>query len=190
MNILTEFLPEAVEIDGETYDLDTDFRTGIDVMMAFEDAELTLQEKAAIMVRLLYKQLPDNIEEACRLAVKFLNCGEKSKECDEGESPDRLYSFDRDARYIYSAIKQSHGVDLESVPYLHWWKFCYMFLDLNKDSFFTQIIDLRRKYLQGKLNKEERELYTSLRDILEMPQYIAPEQLAAKGEFMRLLNGD
>ncbi len=189
MNILTECLPEAVEIDGKIYDLDTDFRTGLDIMIAFEDPELTRQEQMSIMVRLLYKELPDNLDEACRLAVKFLNCGEDAKGDGGGETQDRLYGFEKDAKYIYSAIQQSHGVDLNSVAYLHWWKFSYMFLDLGRECFFTRLIDLRKRRLAGKLTREEQEYCNSIRDILDLPQYISPETKAVGDEFMRLLNG-
>lgn len=187
MNVLTEPLPEAVEIGGVIYDLDTDFRTGIDIMLAFEDPELTAYEKIAVMVGLIYKEVPENAEEAAKLAVKFLNRGEADEDGGVRESPDRLYSFEKDAKYIYSAIQQSHGVDLTSVAYLHWWKFSYMFLDLDPDCMFMRMIDLRRKRLNGKLAKEEQQLYDSLRDILDLPQYVSLEQKAVGDEFMRLL---
>lgn len=189
MNILTDYLPEAVEIDGIVYDLDTDYRTGIDIMIAFEDPELTTSEKMAVMVRLLYKEIPDNMEQACGLAVKFLNYGEEDKG-DGGNGPqERLYSFEKDAKYIYSAIQQSHGIDLNSVANLHWWKFCFMFLDLREDCLFRQILDLRGKQLKGKLTAEERRAWAERADILELPQYVSPEARDAQDEFMRLLNG-
>ena len=54
MNILIDQLPEAVEIDGVEYSINTDYRTAILIMMAFEDEALTAQDKAIIMLRLLY----------------------------------------------------------------------------------------------------------------------------------------
>lgn len=190
MNVLTDYLPEAVEIDGKVYDLDTDFRTGIDIMIAFEDPELITNEKMAVMIHLLYKGIPENLEEACRQGIKFLDCGEEVREgSSTGSEPDRLYSFAKDSRYIYSAIKQSHGIDLEEVEYLHWWKFSYMFLDLREDCLFRQIIDLRQRRLRGKLTVEERNAWAERADILELPEYISPEEKAAGDEFMRLLNG-
>lgn len=192
MNILADYLPEAVEIDGETYDLNTDFSTGVNIMIAFEDADLTLREKMAVMVQLLYKDIPDNMEEACRLAVKFLNCGEEETSEAEPttEESDRLYSFGKDAKYIYSAIQQSHGIDLESVPNLHWWKFSYMFLDLDQDCMFMRIIDLRRKRREGKLSKEEEKVYSALRHILDLPQQVSSDQKLVADEFMHLLNDE
>ncbi|MDJ0305393.1 bacteriophage Gp15 family protein [Dehalobacter sp.] len=188
MNILTEQLPTAVEIDDVVYDLDTDFRTCLNIILAFEDPELTSYEKQMVMLELLYKEIPENINEACRLGVKFLDCGEDPEtEETHSDGAGRLYSFNQDAKYIYSAIKQSHGVDLEIVDYLHWWKFCYMFLDLREDCFFHRLIHLRRQKNLGKLTKEEKELYYRIQDIVDVPEVRTTEEQIVASEFMRLL---
>lgn len=191
MNILIEQLPTAVEIDGDIYELNTDFRTCLSIILAYEDPELTINEKHGVMLELLYKEIPDNADEACRLGVKFLNCGDDPEEetgSDDGIG--RLYSFDKDAIYIYSAIKQSHGIDLDEVDYLHWWKFSYMFLDLKEDCFFNRLIHLRRQKKLGKLTKEERELYYKIQDIVDLPEVYSEEEQSRIDEFMRLLNSN
>lgn len=112
------------------------------------------------MLRLLYKEIPPDTQKACELAVYFLNCGEE-KEGEAGSPARRIYSFAKDAKYIYSAIRQTHGIDLETVKYLHWWKFCYFFLDLDPDCMFQQMLHLRQQKQQGKLTKEERRCITA-----------------------------
>jgi hypothetical protein len=190
MNILTEQLPTAVEVDGTIYELDTNFRTCLSIVLAFEDPELTDWEKQLVLLQLLYREIPENLQEACRLGVKFLDCGE-DQETGKGnvDVAGRLYSFGQDAKYIYSAIRQSHGVDLETIDYLHWWKFCYMFLDLREDCFFHRLIHLRRQKNLGKLMKEEKEMYYKIRDIVDLPEVRTTEERAVADEFMRLLNG-
>lgn len=182
MNVLADKFPTSIEIDGKEYELNTDFRVGLNIMLAFEDLELTGQEKNLVMLRSLYKEIPPDPLKACELAVFFLDCGEGA---DEGTAPaKRVYSFSRDAKYIYSAIRQTHGIDLEAVEHLHWWKFCYLLLDLDQDSFFQQIIYLRRQKQRGKLTKEERETCMRLHDILELPEQKDQEAGAAEREFM------
>ncbi len=190
MNILIEQLPSAVEIDGEIYELNTDFRTCLSIILAYEDLELTIHEKHGIMLQLLYKEIPDNTDKACKLGVKFLNCGEDQEGVSDSDGIGRLYSFEKDAVYIYSAIKQSHGIDLEEVDYLHWWKFSYMFLDLKEDCFFNRLIHLRRQKKLGKLTKEERELYYKIKDIVDIPEARTSEEQSVADEFMRLLNSN
>lgn len=189
MSYLIDRFPEAVRIDGETYPLNTDFRVGIRIMMAFEDAKLTDFEKQAVMCGLLFQKMPPDFHRACMAAVKFLDCGEEpSKGDDERPHSDRVYSFTKDAKYIYSAILQTHGVDLQTVEHLHWWKFCAMFGDLREDSAFQNIVSLRRRASKGKLTKEERQAWYEMQDILSLQERAPdPERDAALAEFDRLM---
>lgn len=104
MNILTDDLPVSVVIDDKVYALNTDYRTGLTIMEAFEDQGLTDQEKALVMLELLYPEVPRNIGEAQRKALWFLNCGEPAIASDNNQPEERRYSFTQDARYIYTAI--------------------------------------------------------------------------------------
>jgi len=181
MNTLLDQFPTAVEIDNVEYEINSDFRTCLKIILAFEDLELTIIEKQAIMLDLLYKQLPPDKLKAIDIAIKFLNCGDTGT--NQSFNNERLYSFQKDARYIYSAIKQTHGVDLETVGYLHWWKFCYMFLDLNEDCFFIRIIGYRQKRNQNKLTQEERKYCNSIKDILDLQPDVSTDDQAVLDKF-------
>lgn len=187
MNVLIDTLPTAVEIDGKEYKLNADFRTGIKIMTAFEDNELTDFEKQSVMLELLYKEIPPNIKKAQEMAVKFLNCGEVSKaDSDSEQDSGRLYSFTQDAKYILSAVKQTFGVDLETSD-MHWWKFSYMFLDLDENCFFCKLIYLRKQKTRGKLTKEEKEWYYSIREIVDLPKSYTTEEQQLINDFMAKL---
>ncbi len=187
MNVLLDKLPTVAEIDGEEYELNTDFRNCLNIILAFEDPELTLREKYAVMLELLYKDAPENTQKALELALLFLSCGEVDEE--EPADTERVFSFEKDSRYIYSAVQQTHNVDLNNVGYLHWWKFCYMFNDLSENCFFTKLVDLRSRKNKGKLTKEEREYCTKIHKIIELPKVETQEEKIAKNKFMELLNG-
>lgn len=191
MNILLEKFPTKTIIDGKEYKLNTDFRNCLKIILAFEDEELLMEDKIWITLKNLYgDNVPKNIQVAFEKAVLFLDCGEISNSNSKGaKNETRMYSFEKDAKYIYSAIKQTHGIDLDTVEYMHWWKFVYLFLDLNKECFFCKMLDLRRKKKKGKLSKEERILYRNLYDILEIKtskKYTKEEQKEID-EFMNLL---
>lgn len=186
MNALIERLPTVAEINDVEYELDTDFRTSLKIILAFEDVELTTQEKNLIMLRLLYmNNIPQNIEKASELAALFLNCGDTEKEGPtQGK---RVFSFEKDSQYIYTAINQTYGIDLENVPYLHWWKFCMMFKDLKENCFFTRLCDLRNRKYKGKLTKEEKEYCYKISDIIDLPEPRTSEEIQAENEFMAKL---
>ncbi|MCQ5130294.1 bacteriophage Gp15 family protein [Butyricicoccus faecihominis] len=185
MNALSDRFPDAIEIDGREYEINSDFRDCLTIILAFEDNELTDEEKQAVMLTRLYKTIPPNLTEACEMAVLFLNCGDTRQRDTEPHA--RLYSFAHDADYIWSAYYQSYGVDLESINHLHWWKFCYMFTDLSEESFFQRMIYLRRRKRDGKLSNEERQAYSQLHDILELPMQKDTEWQEIESEFMRKL---
>ena len=184
MSVLTEALPVSVEVEGRRYPINSDYRVCLRIMEAFEDDTLTNEEKQLVMLRLLYKDVPPNVAGACEAAMNFLNGWTTAAGNDDGT---RRYSFSKDARYIFTGVLQTHGMDLEKIEYLHWWKFCYLFMDLREDCFFSRLIYYRTRLEKGNLTQEEREYCDSIRDILDLPK--PPEDTTVEDEFMRLLRG-
>lgn len=187
MNQLMNKFPTKIRLGNDILEINTDFRECLNIITMLEDNDLTKQDKIELMLELLYKDTSkinqDNIEEAVKKAVLFLDADENKKNNDSDEEydikPKRVYSFTQDAKYIYSSIKKSHDVDLETIGYLHWWKFVYYFFDLDEKSFFSQMIYLRSQRNKGKLTKEEKIVYANLEDILELEdnkQYTEEEQ--------------
>ncbi len=198
MNVLVDKFPTKVRLNEEIHELNTDFRVGLNIMLLYEDKTLNDYEKTDIMLELLYKkEIPIELREmAVEKAMLFLNAEDNKKsKSDDGKydiKPKRVYSFTQDAKYIYSAIKKSHGVDLENIEYLHWWKFVYYFLDLDEKSFFSQMVYLRNQKNKGKLTKEEKVVYANLEEVLELEnneQYTKEEQEAID-RFMSRLEKD
>lgn len=185
MNLLVDELPEAVEIDGQEYEINTDFRACLRVILAFEDGELTTFEKQMVMLSNLYPVQPENTRAALELGMKFLNGGEEAEK-DEDEKP-RLYSFDQDGNFIFAAFKQTHGVDLATEP-LHWWKFLSLFMDLGAETTFCSIVGLRKRIKSGKASKEERKAYRDMRDVIDLPEQDThtSEEKERAAEFFRL----
>lgn len=166
MSILTDDLPTAVEVNGQELSISTDFRTCIQAVVATEDGDLTNAEKCLVMLRLMYGDGVDFTQEHLDTAAVFLNGGEVRGD----EEPDgvRLFSFEKDARLIFAAFKQTHGVDLE-VESMHWWKFMALFSDLGADTVFCTLVGLRKRVKTGVATKEERELALALGDAFDVP---------------------
>jgi len=133
-------------------------------MADFENPEFDQDEKGYLMLNRLYRDLPDDrdgefYQEALSKATKFLNAGDETGQETEGKP--RLYSFDKDARLIYSAFSQTHGVDLQTAD-MHWWRFIALFMDLGADTAFNSMVNLRKRYHEGKLTDEEKKLVARL----------------------------
>ncbi|MCI8575775.1 MAG: hypothetical protein HFI09_04825 [Bacilli bacterium] len=182
MNPLIDKLPTKIKVGNEVIDINADFRNCLQIILAYEDNDLTIQEKHLIMVQRLYKVIPGDIEQAILQGIKFLNCGETSQNTSEKR---RVYSFSKDAKYIYSAVSQASNVDLETVCFFHWWKFFYYFLDISNDCTFSNIVSLRQKKKKGKLTEEEKKAYIESIEILD----INYEEVKEESDFMKAFNG-
>jgi hypothetical protein len=189
MNLLIDKLPTSIDVDGKLCFINTDFRPCIRIMLAFEDEELTDYEKQLIMLANLYNEIPDNAQAAVEKAGWFLNGGE---EMNLGEQPPnlRLCSFEKDANFIFSAFRQTHGIDLETIQ-LHWWKFLALFMDLGSDTTFCNLVGLRKRVKTGKASKEEKATFRELGDLadLKQPETRSLEDRIAEEQFMKQVQG-
>lgn len=182
MNALLNKFPTKIRIDNTNYEINSDYRNCLKIILAFEDDELTIEEQYFIMLNLLYKEMPENIELAIEKAILFLNCGEEYEVSDSK----RTYSFNKDSKYIYSAMNQTHNIDLESIEYLHWWKFVFLFMDVDKDCTFSYITSLRYKKNNGKLDNYDKKIWVEMGEIVDLDYSSEDEE---ESEFMKLLNG-
>lgn len=137
------------------------------------------------MLANLYPTIPPNMQAASEKAGLFLNGGKQSEEDDE---PMRLFSFSKDANFIFSAFRQTHGIDLETAN-LHWWSFLALFNDLRADNFFGTLVSLRYKIKTGKSSKEERAAARELGDLFNIPEpdTRTPDEKAQEAAFLALL---
>lgn len=135
--------------------------------MAFEDEALTDYEKRLIMLRNLYKEIPENTTKAMELAGRFMNGGDTDGVAEP--APYRTYSFKQDARLIFAAFKQTHGVDLDKED-MHWWKFLALFADMGADTTFCGLVALRDRVKSGKATKQEREIARRMGESFEIEE--------------------
>ena len=167
MNIILDGLPKAVKIDDAAVKINTDFRVCLKILCAFDDERLTDSEKLTVLVTLLYPDIPENTALAISQGLKFLNMG-KEPDKSRGKFP-QIFSFEKDAQYIYTAFQSSFNIDLSCVEYLHWWAFRSLFSDLG-ESFFNTLIGLRSRRRKGKLTKEEKEFVREHPELIELEE--------------------
>ena len=191
MNLLVDRPPEVVEVEGVEHKLNTDFRACLRVILAYEDNELTAAEKQMIMLDNLFPQIPPGVTAALTAASTFLNGPNPPAKDDEDAGP-RLYSFGHDANLIFSAFRQTHGIDLETAD-LHWWKFLALFMDLGQDTTFCQLVALRKRVKTGKASKEERTAAREMGEAFKVPEvdnHSLEEREAARAFFAAAKGSD
>lgn len=133
----------------------------------------------------LYPEPIEDAKTALEQGMKFLNGG---KVADEEEDGPRLYSFEKDASFIFAAFRQTHGIDLETAE-MHWWKFLALFMDLGADTTFCNLVGLRKRVKSGRATKEEREAAREMGDLFDVPEpdLRTAEEKEQEQEFMRLI---
>ena len=188
MNLLVDKLPKTIEIHGQEYQINSDFRACLSIILAFEDEELTDLEKQFVMIRNLYEDRPDDFQAAMDAGMEFLNGGAHGVQGSDGP---RVYSFSKDANLIFAAFHQTHGIDLEAVEYLHWWKFMALFMDLGQNTTFCELVSLRKRVKTGKASKEEKAAARDLGDMFEIPEIDdrTLEEKEAERRFLEAIGG-
>ena len=137
-------------------------------MLAFEDEELTVEEKIYVMVKNLYvDEIPEELFiEASEKAKRFIDCDGKFS--NSKATNVKMYSFTKDADYIFTGINSTHHVDIEEKNNLHWYKFMDFFMDMSPDCFFGELMYYRKRKAENKLTKEEKKQYKEIKDLVDI----------------------
>ena len=193
MNILIDYLPESVEVNGAEYEINSDFRTSILFELLMQDPEIDETEKALSAIDLYFnnesnkdKRFDTNIFKGLIDAMMwFYGCGkEEAKQSKdeeiEGEEPVRhnelIYNFNFDDEYIYGAYLTQYGIDLNSIDYLHWWKFRAMMKGLDSELQFVKIMGYRAIEITSDMSKSEKKHYTKMKKLYALPDLRTEEE--------------
>lgn len=150
-------LPVALDVGGQSFPIRTDFRVVLRIFSAWNDPELTPEEKCTICLLNLYEHpeqiTAENAQEAVRKAYWFCAGGQDTPEDDPGV---RLFDWEQDERILFPAINKAAGYETRTVPYLHWWAFLGLMGEIG-DGLFSTVLHIRRKRADGKaLDKWEQ----------------------------------
>lgn len=185
MNILIDLVPDSVEIEGIRYGINSDFRIGILFELLMQDNTLLEEEKIDIALNLYYEEIPHDIVEAVNKMLWFYRCGKdmgvKSNQDGEGSSEgggtvERIYSFEHDDDYIYSAFLTQYNIDLQDIEYLHWWKFRALFKSLKEDNLISKIMSYRSMTINNDMTDSEKKYYRKMKELYKLPDERTEEQ--------------
>ena len=165
MNILIDLLPSSVKIDSTEYEINSDFRTSVLFSLLMEDDNLSKEEKVLQALNLYYPVVPDNSEEAIKQIKWFYSCGKLDNPIGNKKartSSKKVFDFEVDANYIYSAFMSQYNIDLQDIEQLHWWKFKARLEGLKEDNKLSKIIEYRSVDLSKIKDKEQRKFYKDM----------------------------
>lgn len=167
------FLPRSLEVDGKYYDINSDFRVALTIFEAYNDNTLNNYDKMIICLKCLFKELPDNGNEALKKATWFLDGGDMPK---SKQSPAKIMDWDYDQSIIFPAVNKVAGYETRTADYLHWWSFLGLFNEIG-EGLYSQVMSIRSKRAKHKkLDKWEREFYNEHKELINIKEKLTPEE--------------
>lgn len=184
-NVMLDPLPS----DWNGYQIDSDFRTGIQICMALEDQSLSDMEKLAASAELLFPLIQPEIKDIQEAVEWFLSGWNLDNIQKSNKSNDtvRILDFNIDQWRIYSAFKHQYGIDLHTAE-LHYWQFMGLLTTLEECA-FTRVIDIRQKKTKNKMSKEEKEAILKAKKIYSLgkqKENLSEEEKEKKQEAMEI----
>ena len=180
MNILIDLLPSKVTVDDTEYEIRTDFRISVLFSLLMEDDTLTDEQKVIQALDLYYPVIPVNVDEAINKIIWFYCCGKENKSTNGNKgSNKKIFDFEEDSNYIYSAFMSQYRIDLQDIAQLHWWKFKALLEGLKDDNKLSKIIEYRSIDLNKIEDKEQKKYYRKLQKMysLDKPSKVEQEEL-------------
>lgn len=173
MNAYT--LPTSITLSGKEYEIRSDFRAIIDILIAISDPDMEDWERQEVMFRIFYpgyKDIPlEDQAEACRAAAEFIDYS-----IPLGRPKPKTLDWEQDAPLIIPAVNKIAGKEVRALPYLHWWTFMGYFMEI-EDGLVSQVWAIRQKKAKKKkLEKWEKEFERENRELVELRRPYSAEQ--------------
>lgn len=187
--VLVDGLADSVEIGGERVPIETDFRAWLLLDALLFDREVRDEERQMLALELIFgeENVPLNRGEAFRAIINFYT-GEtggkerekltKTSKAEKRGIAERAYDFSADWGYIYAAFLQAYGIDLTTAR-LHWWQFRALFAALPEDCMMCKIIGYRTMDLSKIKDKDQRAMYTRLKEAHRLGSGMTTEEKIA-----------
>ena len=177
MNVLFQPFPETVRVNGEDFRIVTDFREWIKLHEFLQNTERFTAGTLQIVLEWYIDPPPKDDKEAVRALQEFMAASElyESDLPDEEQGgrqrqPKDVFSFEQDAACIYSAFYAVYGIDITSIPYLHWWQFLTLFEGLPSDTEIKERIYYRGVDMNEIEDKAERKRIKKIRQKIAIRQ--------------------
>ena len=175
-------LPKSLTIGGKAYEIRSDFRVMLTIFQAFNDPDLTNEEKCYVCMKCLYTDydsIPqEHMQEAAEKAYWFADGGDMPKS--ENLEGIKTFDWEQDEGIMFPAINKAAGFETREAKYMHWWSFLGLF-GVIEDGLFSQVLHIRTKKAKGKpLDKAEQEFYREHRSMIDLKVRLTEEERRAE----------
>lgn len=165
--------PTFLNIGGVEYEIRTDYRVVLDLLMALNDPELTDSDnkmsaymQSRVILGIMFPDcdnIPqEHIQEALDKVAEFIDMGIG----DDSKKP-KTMDWEQDAPIIIPAINKVLNKEIRAEKYMHWWTFLGAYMEIG-EGLFSNIIHIRQKKAKGKkLEKWEQDFYKENKSLVD-----------------------
>ena len=189
INALYEPFPKCITVDGQEYQLFTDFREWIRFADMIRDTEINKRDKVR-MLALWFIEVPRKMTaEMVDALFDFYYARDLEPDADDDEDEEEaiedtvvkppVFDWRIDSRYILGDFRHYYGIDLISVEYLHWWEFRCLFAALPDDSQCQKRMAYRSIDLGSIKNDQERNRIARIQRSIAIPYECEDDMIAA-----------
>lgn len=169
-------LPTTLRVGGKDYEIRTDYRAVLDILIAMNDTDIYAgmneqeknTEQSMTMLQIMYVDFdsipPQHWKEAAEQAIEFIDCDFSS----DNKPKPRLMDWNQDAPILIPAVNKVAGKDIRAEKYMHWWTFLGLFMEIGESTFAT-VVGLRdKKKRRKKLENWEQEFYKNNKSLVDL----------------------
>lgn len=165
--------PTSLNIGGIEYEIRTDYRVILDLLMALNDPELSDSDnkmsaymKSRVILEIMFPDwdnIPqEHIQEALDKVSEFIDMGIG----DDSKKP-KTMDWEQDAPIIIPAINKVLNKEIRAEKYMHWGTFLGAYMEIG-EGLFSNVIHIRQKKAKGKkLEKWEQEFYKENKSLID-----------------------
>ena len=170
-------LPSFVIIEGEKFEIKTDWKNIIDIFECFNDDNLTKYEKFDCLFDLFYKdyeKITDG-KQALDYLYLFINGNRKEEQTKSQKSSGvelKLVDWQKDLPLIIPPVNKVLGYDVREKEHLHWWTFYGAFNEIGECTFQTYVGIRYKLAKRKKLEDLEKEVYRNHKSEIDIKQDI------------------
>lgn len=176
-------LPRELNVNGINRAIRSDYRVALLIFQAYNDVELSDQEKTFVMLDCLYEDLenisPEDYRETADRAVWFLDGGnsqDSQNNNSKHQQAKKVMDWEQDEQIIFSAVNKVAGYETRAKDHIHWWTFLGYFNEIGEGILAT-VISIRSKKNKGKkLEKYEEDFYREHKSMIDLKMKMSEEE--------------
>lgn len=181
--------PTKMEINGISYDINTDYRVALECFEAINDSELKDIERAlAVVCLLLGNNVPlEDTKEAIEKCAIYLRCGKDKNPSNKEIDMD----YFQDESAIRTSIRQCYHINLNTEENMHWWEYNELIEGLTEETLLSKIREIRNYDLSKEKDPKIRKRIQDAKDFYALKKEEQPmtdEERKNIEEFYKLAN--